>query len=351
MGLMTPICEFSGGKMAATIQEKFVSLELTDAAGSKTDTLRIDISSRGGLVWPETGKKISVKLGYKESGVRDMGSFVLSQISESLPQQVMTLQFTAALFQASDETEFKSRRVATFEQKTIGSIVSEIAGRHGFSPRVHADFREKIVDHINQDDETDMQFLHRLAKRFDAVCKPVDRFLVFAKRGEVKSLSGQSLTPVEIKWRGALSPVEPGFCQVVVTSADKQKTSGVKARWRNDGAADDVEVAVGEKPFRRLPTIYKTEAEALQNAEAELRKSKRHGDTLSMDCPGDSRICAEGLLTLVDFPSARANITWSCDRVTHSFSKSGGFRSRLEATLPGESESDSGGDVGGDSDV
>lgn len=336
MGLMTPLCEFVGGKTAETLNARLISVEITDAEGTKTDTLRVDINGIGLADWPDTGKKISVRLGYKETGLRNMGSFVLSRISESLPQQTLSLDFTAAPFHTANESEFKARRSATYEAKTVGDIVGAIAQKHGFSPRVHSDLRAIVIDRINQDNETDMQFLQRLAKRYDAICKPTDQYLVFGRRGEIKSLSGRALEPVTVAYKGALSPSEPGFSQAVITSADKQKYSGAKARWRNAGAANDVSVVVGDEPHRVLPTVYRTEAEAMQQAEAALRKAKRHGDSLSLDCPGDPRIAAEGLLTLAGFPSSRANVTWSCDRVTHSFRKSDGYRTRLEATLPGE---------------
>lgn len=339
MGL-TPAWEFSGGNAAKTIQERFGKLELVDAAGVESDSLSVDIWGQGLSEWPDDGQKISLKIGYVETGLRDMGSFTLSRISEQLPQQVLTLTFTAAQFQVNSAGDFRQRRAATFEGKTVGDIVAEVAGRHGYSPRVSADLRGQVVAHINQDDETDIQFLQRLAKQFDAVCKPTDKYLVFGRRGEVKSLTGRALEPVAVVYDSAARrPGDLGFTQVVITTADRRKYSGAKARWRDPGAADDTEVAVGESPYRVLPTVYKTEQEALREAEAALRQAKRQGDSLAIDCPGDPRIAAEGLLELQGFPSVRANITWSCDRVTHTIAKNG-YRTRVEATLPGDAGSD-----------
>lgn len=335
MGL-TPAWEFSGGNAAKTIQERFGKLELVDAAGIESDGLSVDIWGGGLSEWPPDGQKVSLSIGYVETGLRYMGEFVLSRISEQLPQQVLTLTFTAAQFQVFSPGEFRERRYATFEGQTVLAIVSGIAARHGYSPRVAPDIGSIVVAHINQDGETDIQFLHRLASRFDAVCKPVDRYLVFGRRGQAKSLTGRSLEPVSIRYDPlARSPSDASFTQLIVTSADRRKYSGAKARWRDPGAADDTEVVVGDSPYRVLPTVYKTEQEALQNAEAAFRQAKRQGDSLSLDCPGDPRIAAEGLLGLQGFPSARANITWSCDRVTHTIAKNG-YRTRVEATLPSD---------------
>jgi uncharacterized protein len=339
MGL-TPVVEFVGGAAAKTMQERFGRLELVDAAGVESDSLAVDIWSAGLAEWPKDGQQISVRIGYKETGLRDMGLFTLSRVSEQIPQRILTLTFTAAQFQVFSPGEFRERRDATFEGKTILAIVSLIAARHGYSPRVAPDLGKIVIDHVNQDGETDIQFLHRLATRFDAVCKPVDSYLVFGRRGQAKSLTGRSLEPVLLRYDPAASvPSDAGFTQAVIASADRRKYSGAKARWRDPGAADDTQVAVGESPYRVLPTIYKTEQEAVQNAEAALREAKRQGDSLAIDCPGDPRIAAEGLLELQGFPSARANITWSCDRVTHTIAKNG-YRTRVEATLPGDSGAD-----------
>lgn len=335
MGLdLTPAVEFSGGgRMAETLKARLIKVEIVDSSGIESDSLSVDIFGEGLSDWPDGGKDISVRIGYVETGLRDMGTYTLTRISEQLPQRVLTLTFTAAKFQVKNKTDFNLRRSATYKEKSIGDIVSEIAGRHGYSSRVADEFSKISIEQINQDNETDMQFLHRIAKKYDAVCKPTDQHLVFGRRGEIKSLSGRQLSPVVIEYAGHDSPGMPMFSQAAITSVDRKKHSGVKARWRDAGAAESVEIEIGEAPYRSLPTVYKTEEEAKQNAEAALRQSQREGDSLTLDCPGNPRIAAEGLLEMKSFPSARANVVWSCDRVTHTYQKTG-YRTRVEATLP-----------------
>lgn len=338
MGLIartSPACTITGGeKTAATLNARLIGVEVVDAAGLESDSVRIDIDASGLDTWPETGQKIGVSLGYLDTGLQPMGEFRLSRIAESLLPNTLTLTGTAAPFEAADPTEFKKRRSATYADTTVLAVVQAIAARHGFTPRIHADLAGQALEHCNQDNETDIRFLSRLAKAFDAVCKPVDKFLVFSRRGQLKSLSGRALVPVLVSFPGAKAVDDLGFTNASIVSGDRNKASGVSVFWYDDATGQDIEVELGSAPRKRLRTTFNSAGEATRQGEAELRRLAREGDKLSLDCPGDPQLAAEGLLQLQGFPSARMNGDWSVDRVTHSYKRNQGYRCRVEATVP-----------------
>ena len=339
MGLISrinPTCKITGGeKTAATINARLIGVEVVDAAGIESDSVRIDIDAHDLAVWPEEGQRLGVLLGYVDTGLRDLGEFKLTRIAESLLPNTITLTGTAAPFEAADPTEFKKRRSATYEATTVGAVVQAIAKRHGFTPRIHPDFAELALAHWDQNNETDIRFLSRLARAYDAVCKPTNGLLIFSRRGQVKSLSGRTIEPVVVRYPGDRAADDADFTNANVVSGGKKKAKGVSAFWYDDAAGESVEVVLGDEPRKRLRTKFKDATEAKNHAEAELRKMAREGDKLSLDCPGDPLLAAESPLQLVGFPSKRMSADWSADRVTHSYRRGQGYRCKVEATVPG----------------
>lgn len=338
MGLiaqLTPVCEITGGgNTAATIQARLVSCTVVDTAGSQSDSINITIDGQGLDEWPRTGQVIGCRMGYKEDGsVVDLGRFKLSRISESLLPNTISLTGTAAPFHVADETELKRRRSRSWSSTTVGAVVRDIAGRHGFSPRVHPDLDGLAVEHMDQTDETDLRFLTRLAGLHDAVCKPVDALLVFSRRGQIKSLSGRVMQPVKVVYPKQNRPGEPSFVKATVTASDKQQFAGVTAQWYDAASATERRIDEGAAPRKRLETTYESEQAARDAIAAELRRIDRQGDQLRLDCPGNPMAAAEGLLELEGFPSGRMVGTWSIDRATHNYG-TGGYRCNLEATRP-----------------
>ncbi len=337
MGLiskLTPVCRITGGRnTAATIQQRLISCTVVDAAGLESDSISIQIEAGGLMDWPRTGQVIGCEMGYKEDdSVTALGQFKLSRISENLSPNTITLTGTAAPFHASDETELKQARSETWWHTTVGDVVRAIAQRHGFSPRVHPELDQLPVLHIDQTEEPDLKFLTRLAGLNDAVCKPVDSLLVFARRGQVKSLTGRALTPVTIQHPPNNAPGTPAYVSGSITGSDRGQYSGVTAHWYDGNGVIEMTERSGQPPRKCLPARYESQQSALTAIETEMRRIDRQGDKLQLDCPGNSELAAEGLLVLEGFPSERLSGQWSLDRVTHSYN--GGYRCAVVATRP-----------------
>ena len=337
MGLiskLTPVCRITGGSnTAATIQERLISCTVVDAAGLESDSISIQIEAGGLMEWPRTGQVIGCEMGYREDdSVTALGQFKLCRISENLSPNTLTLTGTAAPFHASDETELKQARSHTWFNTSVGEVVRTIANRHGFSPRVHPELDGLPVLHLDQTEEPDLKFLTRLAGLHDAVCKPVDSLLVFARRGQVKTLTGRTLKPITIKHSGNNQPGTPAYVSGSITGSDRQQYNGEPAHWYDGNGVIEMTEQAGQPPRKRLPARYESRQSALSAIQAEMRRIDRQGDKLQLDCPGNPSLAAEGLLTLEGFPSGRMAGQWSLDRVTHTYN--GAYRCNVEATRP-----------------
>jgi phage protein D len=236
----------------------------------------------------------------------------------------MTITSTAAPFDKADKTEFKKRRDYTWYNTSLGDVVKVIAMRHGFSPRISADLRALPILHQDQAQETDITFLNRIAGYHDAVCKVVDNLLVFAKRGEVKSISGKPIKSITISHPLDNSPSNPSYITATVSASDKAQHKGIKANWYEEKTAKTHAESKGSAPFQQLEKTYESKQSAQNAITAKQRKMVRQGDKLSMTCPGDTRLLAESLLTLERFPMQQIRDQWSIDKVSHQYN--GGYR-------------------------
>ncbi|MFR9656418.1 MAG: phage late control D family protein [Rikenellaceae bacterium] len=335
MGLgYTPMVRVRGAH-AELINTRLLTWELIDAAGRQSDqlTLRVDTQGIDGL--PKEGETIGLEVGYaEEESLTDKGDFKITRVTPRIYPDSVTIVATAAPFQVKDETEFKKRRSRSFEKITLGDLFRQVITTHGYSPRVAPDLDAIMLEHVDQSDETDMSFLTRLAKRYDAVTKPVDQLYVLARRGQVKSLSGQSLTPVRYSLPTKNVPTAASFINAEADFPSRTIFKGVVTTYWDPAQGKELEVKVGEAPFKKLRNQHDSQEQANEAANGEMRKLARTGVKIRMDVPGDPRLVAEGLLELDDsFPDYMRG-RWSLDRVISRGNRGQGYRCSLEATEP-----------------
>lgn len=329
----TPAVEITGSN-AALINSRLIDWEHVDAAGVESDTLKLTVNTEGLDGLPSLDGKIGLRVGYAETALVDKGEFVVTRTTPQLFPSRLLIVATAAPFKVADESGFKARRSASYGPTTLGALFRELVGRHGFSPRVAPELDAVPIEHIDQTSETDMGFLTRLARRFDAVAKPVNEMYVLARRGQVKSLSGKPLPPVTLSVTKDNRPGDSAFMMASIDSDARIRIKGVRSAWWDGEAGQEVQVEVGSAPFRVLRQRYQSAEEARAVASGEFSKARREASTLRIDCPGDPALGAEGLVVLDDSWPSHMRGTWSLDKVTASGSRQQSYRCAIEASYP-----------------
>jgi len=331
MGLK-PSCYISGPG-ESIINANIMSFERQDAPGNKSDTLKIVVSTAELNGIPKEDAEIRWYEGYLGDEV-DKGLFTITRIIPQLFPAQVTIIATAAPFKADDQTGIKERRSNSWENISLGDLFREVVKSHGFSPRVDPTLDSINIEHINQTDETDPAFLRRVAKKYDAVAKPVDGLYVLARRGKVKTITGQDAPVKEVSVPQRNIPTETGFVNASTDNPSRTRFKGVIARWQNLNSGVEEEVTKGSKPFKKLPNVYSSKAEAEAEAEAALRENDRKGRTLRIDLEGDPHVVAEGLIQLDATWPEHSQGTYSCDQVTARWSAQAPYRISVKATIP-----------------
>lgn len=316
--------------ITAIIRDRFVSLRFTDEAGMDSDMLEITLTDHDPMVpiqIPPSGAELELFLGYDGASQR-MGLFVFDELELAGDPGEMVIRARAAPYDKSKggKSDLQSQKTRSWKAGTkLADMVAKIAKEHGMQPAVAKSLQSIKLPHIDQADESDMNLLVRIAKKYDAVVKPAGGKLVVAKRGESKTVSGQELPTITLtpndrtSWRMVQSKRESAGMVVAYYHAVKQ------------AKRHEVKVGKGE-PVRRLRQYYPTQEMALAAARAELSKRERGKVTISITLPGRTDLAAEAKLVLAGWrPGIPTD--WIITRVEHSLDE-GGYSSTLEAEQP-----------------
>ncbi len=327
----TPFVEFYGTN-AALLNQRLMQLKHTDAAGIESDRLELMLNIEGLEGLPSLGGKIGMRVGYRESGLVEKGAFIVTQRTPHLFPMRLAIVASAAPFSVADQSGFRQRRSLSHGPTTLGALFRQLTTRHGFSPRVDPELDVIPISHVDQSNETDMGFITRLAARFDAVTKPINELYVLAKRGQTKSISRQPIPDVSLSVTQDNRPGDQAFISAKMEDTARAKYQGASASWWDGGTGKQRKVEVGVAPFKILRQRFQNADEARAAAEGELRRVGREGLKLTIDCPGNPLLAAEGLLLLDQTWPAYMQGRWSIDTVTHTFDTTQNYRSSIAAS-------------------
>jgi len=308
--------------MTDRIRDRLLSLRVTDEAGIQSDTVEIKLDDRDArIAWPEHGAELEVSLGYRETGLTRMGLYVVDEVEHDGPPKALTIRANAADMRQS----LKAPRTRVWDKVTLAGLVTTIAGEHGLVPRISALLAAVSYAHLDQTEESDLHLLTRLARDNSAVTKPVAGHLIFAVRGEAKSISGQKLPKIQI----LASQVQ----RYQMTQADRGRYAAVLAHWHDPVKAERVQVMVGQgEPVHTLRHTYPDHDWATRAARAKLAALQRGTGTLSLTLIGNSDLMAEAKLELKGIRE-RVDGEWLIQRVEHQFDNQS-FVTRIEADTP-----------------
>lgn len=314
--------------ITAVIAQKFISMTITDMVGFESDALEIVLADdpTNPIEMPPEGAELTVSLGY-DGALTNMGLFVVDEIELNGWPANMVIRGRASV-----QTESKQGKTSLLTQKsrswtqgtTIEAIVKKIADEHGLTPQVSDALKSLTIPHMDQTDESDLSFLVRLSRRYDAVCKPSGGKLLFVKRGE------SDLQPVTV--------LSTQCSSYTMTRSKRESPGTVIAYWHSKKQAKKNEVKVGDgEPVRRLRHWYADEATAKSAAQSELDARKRGEDKLSLSLPGNTSYSAEAPLITAGFRQG-VDGDWVICSVTHTLDKNTGYSCQIEAEKPTNSD-------------
>ncbi|GLQ20519.1 phage late control D family protein [Algimonas porphyrae] len=330
---MKPVYQISanGRDITDKIGDHLMRLTVVDEAGITSDRITLKLSNRDhALEHPPKGMTLAVRMGYDVPQYA-MGLYVVDTIESTGNPHTLTIGAKAA-----DMTgEMKAPKTRSWPLQDFASIVGTIAAEYGLEPAVSAALGAIVpvqipYAQIEQDAESDLQFLTRLAEQYDAVAKPSGGRLIFVPRGRLVSRTGKDAHKVLID-QGSVSSWS-------ARAPDRSKFAGVSARWINSATETSERVRFGpDGPTYTMNTPFSSEAEALKAAQSKHAQLARQTATLSIEMPGNPEVEAEAVVVFTT-KDPLAHGEWIVRRVEHELSggANGRFSTRMELEPPTE---------------
>ncbi|MDZ5456986.1 phage late control D family protein [Azohydromonas lata] len=300
------------------LRPRLRSLTLCLARGGEADQLDLVLDDHdGGLQIPSTGVELALWIGYVGDLV-DMGTFTVDEIEHSGAPDELHIRARSANLRA----ELRSRTERSWHGTTLGSIVKTLAKKHGLAARVDPRLASRAVTHEDQS-ESDVAFLQRLAKRFDAVATVKKDRLLFLPIQGTQTSTGAPLPTITL--------TRAAGDQHRYHTSDRDAYTGVVAYWHDPARAKRRGVVVGtRKNAKRLRETFTDEASARAGAQAEWKRIQRGAATLQLTLAlGRADLAPQTPVAVTGFKPQIDAGEWLTVKVTHTLGD-GGFTTSVE---------------------
>ncbi|WP_448196685.1 phage late control D family protein [Pseudomonas putida] len=181
-----------GKDITALINDRLLLLRTSDKPGMESDEFELRIDDRDQAVTlPPRGAKIEVFLGYSAQALARLGSYTVDEIELTGPPDTLTLRGKASDMRGSGKTT----RSGSWEDVPLAKIISDVAARNGWQAGCTVQTK---VPRVDQRNESDFNFVTRLAKQYDCTAKVASGKLLVLPRQGGQSAGGKALGVVTI---------------------------------------------------------------------------------------------------------------------------------------------------------
>lgn len=274
-------------------KKELVRLELLDEIGLYTDELTLIFPNS--FLRPPSGFELAVTIGFQYYGIFAIQT--TNKTDSNLVVKAIATNFNNSI---------KEKKNRSFEKIKLCAIISKIANEHKLKSK--CDFKIS-VKHESQTNESDLNFLHRLATKFNAQFNIKNNTIIFLKhKEENKALPIFIISKNEVSHYSIKHKAKPHYKSAI-------------AKWHDTKSNKEKKITVGKgKPIFYIQNRFKNEAEAHTEAKSKLKSLNRGTIEGSITLPG-KEIRAGGILLLIGFFEDDGK--YSIKRVTHTIDNNG----------------------------
>jgi len=212
---------------------------------------------------------------------------------------------------------------------TYGDLVAKIAKRYGLMPDVRGDAADKQNDAVNQQNESDLQFVGELAGEIGYEFFVDGKKLVFRKQ-VVATTAAVTLTTSDLLELSGHIDASSQIAVVEGSAFDHDRNKPIPYKASNPDSFDRAYGTVDISIAHPLAVDQKEQLQA--RIEAELLRIRNSYLSVTATCFGRADVKA-GMMIAIKGIAKRFDGNYAVTAVAHSFSQNAGFRTRL--TLKG----------------
>ncbi len=228
-----------------------------------------------------------------------------------------------------------------------GEVVKEIAARHNLKVALGKDLTDKVLDHMDQTNESDASFLMKLARQYGAIASVKDGNLLFIRQGQGRTASGKPLPVITITRKAGdghrFTLADRGAYTGVIASwlhtrePKKKETTQVKRRHKKVATPKEPEAKQGDylvgtdENVLVLNRTYANRGNAERAAKMQWERLQRGVASFSLQlAEGRADLYTEMPVKVSGFKQPIDDAEWTITTLTHTVSPDNGFTTSLE---------------------
>jgi len=295
-------CDLEVGDSQIYFEDELVSINFLDKAGHRSDRLSVTVLPN--VKRPDAGTEVTCILYNSLGEELDCGLFSIQSTTRSNNKD---LNFVATGVEFNNNQ--KKKYSQNYESTTLSSIVILVAGRLG--KEVKFDTDDQDVESIYQTDETDLQFLDRLATQYDTLFSVKNDVVYFVSKNK------DSLPFYEI---------DASQCSALsIKRSTKTQYKSCEVTFYDHKIAKEVKTAIDTgEPVLKVKCPCKSQEEARLKGKAKLAKAQRGTINGSLTTVGQ-KLYAGTKLKLFNTYNGEDDGIYAIEAVTHRYTRSTGW--------------------------
>lgn len=318
----------AGKDITPKLAPRLMSLSLTEGRENTADQLDLELDDHDGLLEiPRKEAEIELRIGWQGQQLVDKGSFVVDEVEHSGTPDRITIRARAADMGG----EIRTRKEKSWKNTTLGAVIADLAKNSQLTHKVDGTLAKVAIPHLTQTNESDMHFLTRLARKYDAVATVKKKHLLFMPINGSKNSKGEKLPTVHITRQDG--------DQHRWSSSARDAFDGVKAYWSDRVNGKRKAAVAGKKTgnVKSLKETYASEKDALDAARSEMQRLARGTATFELSLAvGSPEITAQSPIKVSGWKDDIDGEDWLVKEVSHSLNEGSGWTTKAQMERGGE---------------
>ncbi|RKJ80514.1 phage late control D family protein [Pyramidobacter sp. CG50-2] len=298
-----------------------LSFVYNDHEKDDADSVSFTLFNAPAFAVPCRGDPVAAWIGWKETGLRFLGRFIVDEISVKLAGGGAPASMSVTAKSADfSKGAGKVKRSRQWEDVSLADIAARIAAEEGCASKTVG--VSLVYRSVAQSNESNLHLLRRLCAEAGLRFGVKDRTFV--------------ISAPEADLRGAATLSASEVSSGSFTFADRGRYGSVTARWWDaELAREQAVTAGGGTPVYTIRKTFQSTAEAWTAARNKLTELQRGQIEGTVTLMGREDLFAGTILTLADFSPSQLNGDFMITNCIHNISPSSGFTTTLKLeTIP-----------------
>jgi phage protein D len=313
---------YQGVGIAARIESMVLSVTYTTHMSGAAPELELEIEDRNkrwqGPWFPQRGDLVEAAIGYAGEAIVSCGSFQVDEVELRGAPDVIHLRCLAAYITDAMRTPNST----AYENQTLLGIARAVAAKYGFSVLGAAVNPDVSFARVTQEQESDLEFLHRLAREHDYEFTVRGSQMIFYSRPALEQHPSVALLRRSDVTRFSFKAKTRRLYRAAQVSYQDPSTKKLIAQT----ATADPPPPVGDT--LKLVRRCENGQQATLKAQAALARHNLLQVTGELTMPGSTRVTAGAKITLGGF--GRFDGDYMVKQARHRLHGSAGYTTEVE---------------------